>query len=1601
MSRFTHVRRSRVARTALSFAVVFGLLTSSALLPADAAQAQTIVAPEEVHTEGAPEGAVVESQQETTTDGTAPQEEPIDEQVGADTQSDAPNSATNNSAEIPEPSSELNLEPTTEATEEASQIEGFDPQAQEKFERERGLADNVRASPRLTGPLVYRMKGQSNFWPIVAGYNSGSSAAPKAATDYASNSVDGVLAKGADARWSLPAIGETGMIFKVGGAFDGWCWAGGLGEFTTFNAILLYPPAQCNGGLYYFNFTHTAAYTGHTQIHPVANPSQSVMFPSSLQGVDMMYAFLGHSYVSEYPVFATGPLMPPPADVGNSMLEVTPGSRLANDTEYHTVTATIRSSIATGSVPVEGASVSFKMYNQAGTAQTSNSRLDKVTVTTDGNGKATARIYAKVAATYAVEAKVGGVEISGSRARFALFENPVAPVQESYLEGTPGDRWADNVDTHTLTARVYDSTGKPVVGQIVNFAMYNANGTTPATLATLETPDAFTNEQGIAVSRVTARYPANYVARALVNGKEIKNSGAVKLNFVNPGCTLLNNSSLAVSTGTRVADGVETHSVTANVGGSCTGAVVTFKVYEKDGRPTSSAVITPSALSTGGNAYALITSTRAGEFMVEATVEGAHVKGSRERFVTFVDRTPIVDHQASYLAVSSGNRAADGVAEHSATATILSTAATGHDPMDKQVVTFKVTNMDGSATSFASIAGPTSSGTGKTAATGQVTVPIQATRAGEYRVWATVAGSNITHSGVLSVKFVDIVDHKTSNLTVSGDERLADGIDMHQATATIVSTTGLPIANKQVTFGIYNQNGTSTSNAVIATTPKETDPQGRATVNITATKAGIYMVEATVGGEHIGGSRDRYVAFISVSAPGVDHAKSQLTATPGAKVPNGTDAHTATALIVSTAATPMQGQDVTFRILNENGTPTTTATIAGAGTSGTVQTGADGKAYAPITATQDGRYRVEATVGGVPIGSSGQVYVLFADVVDPVKSQLLVSDGSQLANGVAKHTATATILSTTGKPLPLQNVTFSIFTESGATTTEAVIAPTTMLTDLTGNAAVSITATKPGRYMVRASVGGAEISGSGTQFAYFVDVVFPLGLTAEHSVSKPQVGIGEEFTYSVVFRNGGPSDAPAASLTFKLPAGLEIVAQSATGYASGSGNWFPKDGLMLNEEKTLTLTVKANAAGVYKTNVSRVANNNVTVCTTNQPACGAAQTVTVGELTPPTMVCPATPNQTGILTLSGGGVPVLATGVRVYAVKAGSAQPVLLGTATLAGSGSSRTWSFTNVTALEAGKYSITVRAVDASGTESKDSTPACAVAVVPPVQIKGSKLVEPVAQASGWVSVAEASNWEITLSEGVSTQKISGGASGSVAVGKTYTVGERLSASPAPGAVQHAQKGDVVCLDGGNTALPSNVFDPATGAITLDPTGTTVVQGPVSCAITNQTAHVSFVTQRVGGQTVEPPARWKLNLNTGVSAHDVALDDVHAVREALPSAYTLSAEPAPAFTVTAIDRLRLDVPNCAAAANNATTAPAACWERIGTTGSLSSVSLPQGKHSVFRVVAEFGVIVPPLPMTGGIGSWQYSAAGAIVLLLASVTYWRRSRLTATGVRHG
>ncbi|MFD5598866.1 Ig-like domain-containing protein [Leucobacter sp. NPDC058333] len=388
--------------------------------------------------------------------------------------------------------------------------------------------------------------------------------------------------------------------------------------------------------------------------------------------------------------------------------------------------------------------------------------------------------------------------------------------------------------------------------------------------------------------------------------------------------------------------------------------------------------------------------------------------------------------------------------------------------------------------------------------------------------------------------------------------------------------------------------------------------------------------------------------------------------------------------------------------------------------------------------------------------------------------------------------------------------------------------------------------------------------------------------------------------------------------------------------------------------------------------------NNATTPT----AWGVTFTIDTVAPTAPAFACPASPTSNPTPSFSG-------TGVESGAVVEVFQNNVKIGEATVTGA----SWTYTIDTALVNGTYNFTVKQRDIAGNLSAASAPVCTLQIAADVPVSGTKVVTDVHNGDPSLPAVSPSNWEITATTGGTTSVISGSSNFKFVRGTSYTIGERLRSTPTPeaNAPLYTQRGQLVCTDANGGALPAGIVNAANQTV-LIPSAAAFPE-PMRCEMTNSTSQATFVTQRLGGQTTDPAADWTLNAVHSSTQYNFALDSAVSTRVARPADYSLTADAPDGLAIIGLQHLDLSVPACAALANTAATAPESCWVQVAGGATASGVALPQGQHSVFRIVAASPADMPSIPLTGGLGSWIFTVGGLGALAIAGLAYFRRHRL--------
>lgn len=574
------------------------------------------------------------------------------------------------------------------------------------------------------------------------------------------------------------------------------------------------------------------------------------------------------------------PVVVPPVtvDYSKSKLTIAENLRFANKSDHHVALVTV---IGSDGKVMKDQTVDFTVYNPGGVGTADNAFIEGKAAHTsfsrksDANGLAAVVVRADKIGNYPVEAKIGATGVSGSKVRTADFVEAV-----STLSVTQPAVPADGVATQTATATVKTNTGVPLSGRSVTFGLFNPANTGGTTSALLEHPiTSTTDENGVATVRITAKVAGKYPVGLKIGTVDSPATRTVTADFYTPIIP------------TRILTAV--HKVTpvgypsGMFAGGPTGSAFTYAITVTNSGNTATAATTilqfniPAGLTLleATTAKGYFSSQVPGKWFVQALAPGASATGyvtvradaagsyvSKISSLTDSDTGTVgctsVDQPAcgpnrtvtitdpitvgsSTLAVTSGTRHSNTTQTHQATATIYNNTGA---LMGGQNIKFSIHAADGGPTTDATLdLSAVSTGTSG-ASLGKAVVNIKATKPGKYMVRATYGADLPVGTGFGIVEFVDVSAAKSEFTVSTGSQEIVTG--RHTATATVRDNTGAVMADQLVNFTIFNANGSAASGVTI--TPAMTSGAGGVAVaNITATKAGTYLVKATVGGASI------------------------------------------------------------------------------------------------------------------------------------------------------------------------------------------------------------------------------------------------------------------------------------------------------------------------------------------------------------------------------------------------------------------------------------------------------------------------------------------------------------------------------------------------------------------------------------------------------------------------------------------------------------------------------------------------------------------------------------------------------------------------------
>lgn len=699
---------------------------------------------------------------------------------------------------------------------------------------------------------------------------------------------------------------------------------------------------------------------------------------------------------------------------------------------------------------------------------------------TDSNGTAIASLTGTLAGTHMITARLANSNVSDTQPMTFVADKDRAVV---VLQTSKAEIIGNGVDETTLTATVKDPSNHPVAGITVNFTM-------PQDVAanfTLENNGiAITQANGEAHVTLKGKKAGTHTVTATLGNNNTSDSQPVTFVADKTSAQVV----LQMSKDEITGNGVDNATLTATVKDQFDNEVNNLPVTFSSA--SSGLTLTPGVSNTNesGIAQATLAGVAFGEQTVTASL--ANNGASDNKTVHFIgdtaaakiiELTPVPD---SIIAGTPQNSSGSVI-----TATIVDNNG------------FPVKGVTVSFTSRTKSAEMTNGGQAVTNEQGKATVTYTNTRSSRETGARpdTIEASLENGSSTLSTSIQVDVDASTAHLTslyTLYDTQLAGDDTTLYITVNDNYGNGVPL--HQVTLSVSPSEGVTLSNNGINTTNHD----GYLYASMTATKAGVYQVTATLDN---GDSMQQTVTYV----PNVANAEITLAASKDPVIADNNDITTLTATVADTEGNAIANTEVTFTLPEDVRANFTLSD------GGKAVTDADGKAKVTLKGTKAGAHTVTASMAG---GKSEQLVVNF--IADTLTAQvnLNVTENNFIANNIGMTILQATVIDGNGNPLANEAVTFTLPADVSASFTLGQGG--SAITDINGKAEVTLSGTKSGTYPVTVSVNNYGVSDT-KQVTLIADAGTAklASLTSVYSfvVSTTE---GATMTASVTDANGNP-----------------------------------------------------------------------------------------------------------------------------------------------------------------------------------------------------------------------------------------------------------------------------------------------------------------------------------------------------------------------------------------------------------------------------------------------------------------------------------------------
>ena len=786
----------------------------------------------------------------------------------------------------------------------------------------------------------------------------------------------------------------------------------------------------------------------------------------TLAGTHMITARLANSNVSD-----TQPMtFVADKDSAVVVLQTSKAEIIGNGVDETTLTATVKDPFDN---VVKNLSVVFR-------TSPADTQLSLNTRNTNENGIAEVTLKGTVLGVHTAEA----ILLNGNRDTKTVNIAPDASNAQVTLNIPAQQVVTNNSDSVQLTATVKDPSNHPVAGITVNFTM-------PQDVAanfTLENNGiAITQANGEAHVTLKGKKAGTHTVTATLGNNNTSDSQPVTFVADKTSAQVV----LQMSKDEITGNGVDNATLTATVKDQFDNEVNNLPVTFSSA--SSGLTLTPGVSNTNesGIAQASLAGVAFGEQTVTASL--ANNGASDNKTVHFIGDTAA----AKIIELTAvPDRIIAGTPQNSSGSVITATIVDNNG--------FPVKGVTVSFTSRTKSAEMTNGGQAVTNEQGKATVTYTNTRSSRETGARpdTIEASLENGSSTLSTSIQVDADASTAHLTslyTLYDTQLAGEDTALYITVNDNYGNGVPL--HQVTLSVSPSEGVTLSNNGINTTNHD----GYLYASMTATKAGVYQVTATLDN---GDSMQHTVTYV----PNVANAEITLAASKDPVIADNNDLTTLTATVADTEGNAIANTEVTFTLPEDVRANFTLSD------GGKAITDTEGKAKVTLKGTKAGAHTVTASMAG---GKSGQLVVNFTADTLTAQVNLNVTEDNFIANNVGMTTLQATVTDGNGNPLANEAVTFTLPADVSASFTLGQGG--SAITDINGKAEVTLSGTKSGTYPVTVSVNNYGVSDT-KQVTLIADAGTAklAGFTASSSSFTASTTEGATLTASVTDAYGNP-----------------------------------------------------------------------------------------------------------------------------------------------------------------------------------------------------------------------------------------------------------------------------------------------------------------------------------------------------------------------------------------------------------------------------------------------------------------------------------------------